>query len=147
MRGHLRGHGIRVGRHGHVGRVGRRVHGHGGVVHLAVAVLDEEVLLGLVLLLLVVRGLALVEAVLGRGKRRRGAEDARVTGVAANKRRGLRREAGRRGAAGGARMCAREVVWVVRVVRVVVRIVRGRRRELVLRLGGGQRSYVTTIVE
>lgn len=47
-------------------------------------------------------------------------------------------------------MCACEVmVWAL-VVLVVVRIVDlsgGRRRELVLRLGGGQRSYVTTIVE
>jgi hypothetical protein len=75
MRGHLRGHGVRVGRHSEVGRVRRRVHGHGGVVHLAVAVLHEEVLL-LLLVLLIVRGLAVVEAVLGRGKRRRGAEDA-----------------------------------------------------------------------
>jgi hypothetical protein len=108
-------------------------------------VLDEEVLLGL---LLVVRGLAVMEAVLGRGKRRRGAEDARIARVAAGERRGLRREAGRRGAAGGARMCARELLlWLVVVVMVVrMRIVRGGRRELVLRLGG-QRSYVTTVVE
>ena len=112
MRGHLRGHGVRVGRHGEVGGVGRRVHGHGGVVHLAVAVLHEEVLLALVVVV-ILRGLSLVvvEAVLGRGKRRRGAEDARVTGVAANKRRSLRREAGSGGcAAGGAGMCSREVV-------------------------------------
>jgi hypothetical protein len=34
------------------------------------------------------------------------------------------------------------------VVVVLVRIVRGgERRELVMRLGGGQRSYVTTVVE
>ena len=33
------------------------------------------------------------------------------------------------------------------VVRIVVDLGGGRRRELVLRLGGGQRSYVTTIVE
>ena len=45
MRGHLRGHGVRVGRHDEIGRVGRRVHTHGRVVHLAVAVLDNEVLL------------------------------------------------------------------------------------------------------
>jgi hypothetical protein len=45
-------------------------------------------------------------------------------------------------------MCARELLlWLVVVVMVVrMRIVRGGRRELVLRLGG-QRSYVTTIVE
>ena len=45
------------------------------------------------------------------------------------------------------------MVLVVRVVLlcvvvVLVRIVRGgERRELVMRLGGGQRSYVTTVVE
>ena len=86
MRGHLGGHGVRVGRHGKVGRVRRRVHGHGGVVHLAVAVLHEEVLLLLLVVVLIVRGLAVVEAVLGRGKRRRGAEDAGVARVAAGER-------------------------------------------------------------
>ena len=87
MRGHLRGHGVRVGRHGEVGRVRRRVHGHGGVVHLAVAVLHKEVLLLLLLLaMLIKRGLTVVEAVLGRGKRRRGAEDAGVARVAAGER-------------------------------------------------------------
>ena len=90
MRGHLRGHGVRVGRHDEIGRVGRRVHSHGGVVHLAVAVLHEEVLLLLLLVMLIVRGLAVMEAVLGRGKRRRGAENARVARVAAGEWRCLR---------------------------------------------------------
>lgn len=107
MRGHLRGHGVRVGRHGKVGRVRRRVHGHGRVVHLAVAVLHEEVLLLLLLAMLIKRGLTVVEAVLGRGKRRRGAEDARITRVAAGERRCLRRETGSGGcAARGAGVCA-----------------------------------------
>ena len=111
VRGHLRGHGVRVGRHGKVGSVRRRVHGHGGVVHLAVALLDEEVLLLLLVVLLIVRGLAVVEAVLRWGKRRRGAKDARVARVAAGERRCLRREAGSGGcAAGGAGMCAWEVM-------------------------------------
>jgi hypothetical protein len=62
-------------------------------------VLDNEVLL----LAIVVLGVALTvegAVVVGRGQRRRGAEDARVTRVTANKRRGLRRGTGSGSAAG-----------------------------------------------